>query len=308
MYQYAAEPLLPWSDTDNDQRFNKIAKQVFIVFIVFFVVIPFLPTPEIKKDKFDEVPPRFARLLIKQPVKPVIIKPEPKKIEKKKKKEIKKKVKKKPKKKPKKKVVKKEKPKPSAKKIAQSAFDSAGFDELADLRDDFNVATLKNSKLKIVKKRNTTYDSSKVLTSNASSGSGGITSNKIVISGNTKLTQRSTTNVSDSITSSANKSQQPRSARWSDEEIQLVFQRNKGAIISIYNRALRTNPGLQGILLLEITINASGTVIKITILSSEINNKPLEKRIRLRVKRFNFGAKPGSSNFTFTYPLDIMPH
>ena len=304
MYQYAAEPLLPWSDTDNDKRFNNVAKKVFVIFVILFIVIPYLPTPEVKKDNFDEIPPRFARLLIKQPIKPIIKKPEPKKVEKKKKD-----IKKKPKKKPKKKTAKKKKPKPkpSAKKVAQSVFDSAGFDELADLRDDFNVSALKNSKLKVAKKRVTKFDTSGVLTANAASGSGGIASSKAVINDNTKLKSRTTTNVQSSIASSGNKSKRTHTISWNDEEIQLIFQRNKGAINSIYNRALRRDPGLQGTIQLKITINASGKVIKIVIVSSELKNKSLEKRIRLRVKRFNFGAKPGASNFTFNYPLVLIP-
>jgi len=300
MYQYASEPLLPWSDTDNDQRFNKIARKIFLVFLILFIVVPFLPTPEVKRDKFDELPPRFARLLIKQPIKPIIKKPEPKKIEKKKKKKVKKKVKKK-----KVKAKPKPKPKPSAKKIAQSVFDSAGFDELADLRDDFNVASLKTSKLKITKKRSTKFDTSGVLTSKASSGSGGIGSSKAVFSSNTKLAGRNTTDVGSTIPTSGS-SQQARPTGWTNEEIQLVFQRKKGSIDSIYNRALRKDPGLQGTILLQITINASGKVTKIVIISSELNNKALEKRIRLRVKRFNFGAKAGATSFTFTFPLVLI--
>ncbi len=304
MYHYTAEPLLPWSDTDNDKRFNKVAQKVFVIFVVLFIVIPYLPTPEVKKDKFDDIPPRFARLLIKQPIKPVIKKPEPKKVEKKKKE-----VERKPKKKPKKKAVKKKKakPKPSAKKVAQSAFDSAGFDELADLRDDFNVSALKNSKLKVSKKRVTKFDTSGVLTANASSGSGGIASSKAVISGSTKLKSRSTTNVQSSIVSSGSKPRRSRTTGWSDEEIQLIFQRNMGAIYSIYNRALRKDPSLQGIILLRITINASGKVINIKVISSEIKDKNILRRITLRVKRFNFGTKQGASNFTFNYPLDLIP-
>ncbi len=310
MYKYASEPLLPWSDTDSDQQFNKITLKVLAVFFVLFIVFPLLPKSEVKKDKFDEVPPRFARLLIKQPIKPIIKKPEPKKIEKKKKKEIKKK----PKKKIKKKITKKKankpkpKPKPSAKKVAQSVFDSAGFDELADIRDDFNVAALKNSKLKTVSKRKEiAFDASRVLTSKASSGSGGIKSEIVSIRDNTKLKQRDTTNVQSNIKTTGNKRRNSRSVGRSDEEVQLTFQRYKGKLFSIYNRALRTDPGLQGTILFKITINAAGTVINIKVISSEINNNKLVKRMRLRIKRFKFGAKPGASNFTFTYPLDLIP-
>ncbi|VAW96870.1 Ferric siderophore transport system, periplasmic binding protein TonB [hydrothermal vent metagenome] len=313
MYKYASEPLLPWSDTDNDQRFNKIARIVFIVFFILFIVFPFLPQSEVKKDKFEDVPPRFARLLIKQPIKPIIKKPEPKKIEKKKKKEVKKKPKKKIKKKtPKKKTNKpkpKPKPKPSAKKIAQSVFELAGFDdELADLRDGFDVATLKKSKLKTISKRKkTAFDASSILTSKAGSGSGGIKNQKVSINTKSKLQQRDTTNVRSTIKTTGDKTRKVRPTGRSDEEIQLVFQRNKGKLNSIYNRTLRKDPSLQGTILFKITINAAGKVIFIKIISTEIKNKKLNTRIRLRIKRFNFGAKPGAANFTFNYPLDLIP-
>jgi hypothetical protein len=41
-------------------------------------------------------------------------------------------------------------------------------------------------------------------------------------------------------------------ASRSIEEIKLVFERNKGAIYTIYNRALREEPSLQGKVVLEI--------------------------------------------------------
>jgi len=47
-------------------------------------------------------------------------------------------------------------------------------------------------------------------------------------------------------------------ASRSREEIELVFDKNKGAIYAIYNRALRDNPALQGKLVLELTIATLG--------------------------------------------------
>lgn len=45
------------------------------------------------------------------------------------------------------------------------------------------------------------------------------------------------------------------------EEIELVFDRNKSAIYSLYSRALRDNPALQGKVVLEVTIAPSGDVL-----------------------------------------------
>ena len=49
-------------------------------------------------------------------------------------------------------------------------------------------------------------------------------------------------------------------ASRSEEEIALVFDRNKGAIYSIYTRALRDKPDLQGKLVLELTISPQGEI------------------------------------------------
>ena len=49
-------------------------------------------------------------------------------------------------------------------------------------------------------------------------------------------------------------------AARSMEEIKLVFDRNKGSIYTIYNRALRENPALQGKVVLKLTIAPSGQV------------------------------------------------
>ncbi len=52
-------------------------------------------------------------------------------------------------------------------------------------------------------------------------------------------------------------------ASRSIEEIKLVFERNKGAIYAIYNRALREDPSLQGKVVLELKISPSGEVIDV---------------------------------------------
>ena len=52
-------------------------------------------------------------------------------------------------------------------------------------------------------------------------------------------------------------------ASRSIEEIKLVFERNKGAIYAIYNRALREEPSLQGKVVLELKIAPSGEVVDV---------------------------------------------
>ena len=80
-------------------------------------------------------------------------------------------------------------------------------------------------------------------------------------------------------------------AARSREEIELIFDRNKGAIYSLYSRALREQPELQGKMVLEFTISPTGEVTMCRVVSSELNDPELEKKIVARVRLFRFEAK-----------------
>jgi TonB family protein len=90
------------------------------------------------------------------------------------------------------------------------------------------------------------------------------------------------------------------------EEIKLVFERNKGAIYSIYNRALREDPGLQGKVVVELKISPAGNVIDCRIISSELKSPELEKKLRARILQFDFGSK-NVDQMVVTWPLDFLP-
>ncbi len=157
---------------------------------------------------------------------------------------------------------------------------------------------------------------SDLLTTTASGGSGGIQTNtlsrKITTS---ELTQRKTTQVKSNIetgqnqvakgnTSSSN--QKSGAGTRSSNEIERVFQKNKGPIFNIYNRALRKNPGLQGKVVVELTINPDGSVKSARILSSELGDEKLERKLLLKIKKFRF-AKSNVNEITITYPIDFLP-
>jgi TonB family protein len=75
------------------------------------------------------------------------------------------------------------------------------------------------------------------------------------------------------------------------EEIELIFDRNKGAIYALYNRALRDNPELKGKLVLELTITPGGDVGDCHLVSSELGDVELERKIVARVKLFKFEVR-----------------
>ncbi|VAW92180.1 hypothetical protein MNBD_GAMMA23-231 [hydrothermal vent metagenome] len=296
---YAAfynEPVLPWSKTENDVRFNKILKRSLLFFLLLTILFPFLPIPEVEQKELKQVAPRLAKLLIqKKQQKAAAPKPAAKKkaVEKKKK-------------------AKKKSKKPAAKKKAIKKAASSGLmaltDELADLRDSFNVASVRSTNLSKSGKTKSKRAASNLLTAKAGRGSGGIStrglSNK---TGGGSLSGRSLSGVSSNIGGgTGTRRVAGGKAGRSQEEIERVFQRNKGGIFALYNRALRKDPSLQGKVVLELTILPSGKVSKCRIISSELKAKRFERRLILKVKTFRF-KKKNVATVTVTYPIDFLP-
>ncbi len=95
-------------------------------------------------------------------------------------------------------------------------------------------------------------------------------------------------------------------ASRSIEEIKLVFERNKGAIYAIYNRALREDPSLQGKVVLELKISPAGVVTDLRIVSSELKANELESKLLARIRQFDFGAKDVDV-MVVSWPVDFLP-
>ena len=86
----------------------------------------------------------------------------------------------------------------------------------------------------------------------------------------------------------------------------MVFDRNKAAIYSLYNRALRDNPQLQGKVVVQLTIAPTGEVTDCKVLSSELKDEELERKLVARIKMFHFDDKDVEI-ITTTKPIDFFP-
>lgn len=314
--------ILPWTSIpEEDSRLKRNLQITLVLALVFGLVVPFLPVQEVDKTKVEELPPRLAQLVVEKQ-KPKPPPPPPKKEVKKKEekkekpKEKKKEEKKKPKEKP------KEKPKPKektqaelvaeARKKAASTGLLALSDELSDLRD----TTPKLDKSKPLAKGSATQAKTvqrNIITSGvASAGSGGIDTSSLSTGvGRSSLAGRETTQVEspvDQVAQNARIESDKRSKKASRtyEEVSLVFDKNKGAIYSLYNRELRKDPTLEGKIVFEITIDPQGSVVDVKIVSSELNSPELEKKLLTRIKLFNFGPKDVET-LIVTYPIDFLP-
>ncbi len=310
---------LPWTPVpEEDERLKRNMIAALVAALILGLVMPFLPVKEVDKTKVEELPPRLAQLVVQKKQEP---KPPPPKIEKKKeekKKEKKKEEKKKEKKKEEKKVEKpKEPPKKSqaeliaeARKKAKSTGLLALSDELSDLRDA-TPQLKKSTNLSKGATQAKTFQRKTLTFGTASEGSGGIdTSNLSTGIGSTQLEGRETTAMESSIEQVAKNrvesgSDNKRPGR-TYEEVTLVIDSNKGRIFNMYNRMLRKNPSLSGKIVFEITIEPSGAVADVKIVSSELNSPDLEKRLITLFKTFDFGAKQVET-MVVTFPIDFLP-
>ena len=314
---------LPWTPIpEEDQRLKRNMIASLVAALILGMIIPFLPVKEKDKSKVEELPPRLAQLVVQQKQKP---KPPPPKIEKKKEeKKEKKKEKKKEEKKEKKKEKPKEKPKPKpkpkktqaelvaeARKKAKSTGLLALSDELSELRDT-TPKLKKSTNLAKGASQAKTFQRKTLTFGTASEGSGGIdTSNLSTGIGSTQLEGRETAKVESAIEQVAKNARVESGSKGKRpgrtyEEVTLVIDANKGRIFNMYNRMLRKNPSLSGKIVFEITIDPSGAVNDVKIVSSELNSPALEKRLITLFKTFNFGAKEVEV-MVVTFPIDFLP-
>jgi hypothetical protein len=92
-----------------------------------------------------------------------------------------------------------------------------------------------------------------------------------------------------------------------DEEIQIVFDRNKASFYRLYHRELRNDPTLKGQIVLKLTIEPDGSVSMCALQSTDMHAPELATQVVDRVRAINFGAKEGVSALTIVYPIDFLP-
>ncbi len=306
---------LPWTvSTDQEQRFRRILAIVCGVLLVFGLIWPWLPVSERDPLETEEIPERFARLLLEERTPPPP--PPPPKVEEK----------------PEElepvvaeetvpeEVVPEREPEPEPVDRMEQAREKASVagllpfaDELADLRENEAVAAVKADKDLTGSVGSGPSNERSLITSNVAGGSGGInTASLSRNTGGSGLAARDTTKVESPVAGvgggggEARRTGDSGKASRSREEIELVFDRNKGAIYALYNRALRRDPTLQGKLVLKLTIAPSGAVTACEIVSSDLGDEDLERKLVQRVRLFRFDAKDVEA-VTTTKPIDFFP-
>lgn len=98
----------------------------------------------------------------------------------------------------------------------------------------------------------------------------------------------------------------PSVAERSQNNIRSTFDSSHASLYSIYRRALRSNPALEGTLVLLLRIDASGAVTNIQVVSSELNDPELENKLMRRIKRLKFGQK-NVKPWAGEYAIEFFP-
>lgn len=313
---------LPWSaSAQDDQRFTKILSASLVALLVLSIGVTLTKVPEISRAEKEKLPPQLARVVLEKkelpPPKPV----EPPKVEEKK-----------PEPKPEEKkpepVVKPPEPvkkpvvAPPREKLEKAREQAANAgvmqfkDDLAEMRDMMQASAVETAATTVT---NSTGEAAQVdramITSGAKTASGGI--NTAALSrdtGGVALSGRETTKVKSGLAEAGNKSTQAApgnsngagGAARSEEEIRKIMEQHKGAIYSIYNRALRQNAALEGKMVVKIVIDPSGKIVEASLVSSELGDSDLEGKILQRIRLISFPAS-NVARTTINQTFDFLP-
>jgi protein TonB len=315
---------LPWrANADQERAFKRILKGSLALLIVASVAISLAPVPRQDPIAASEVPPRLARLVVERlppppppavpevaperevlPPEPVVV-PEPPRVEQRSRPEP---------------VPVAEPPTPADdRQEARARARATGLlpfaEQLASLRDDRVAGRLEDTGVRtgIPGPGDSPVAQRSLITSRVAASSGGIDTAALNRdTGGTGLEGRMTTRVTSPVEvaapeeRAAERSAESAKPARSRDEIERVFDRNKGAIYALYNRALRENPGLQGKVVLRLTIDPNGSVTSCEIVSSELGDPEFEQKLVQRVLLFQFDPKDVAP-VTTTKPIDFFP-
>ncbi|WP_020650061.1 AgmX/PglI C-terminal domain-containing protein [Solimonas variicoloris] len=310
-------------NAEADRRFRRIAGVLLAIFVVLGIVIPLIRLTGLQRGGGETIEQRYVSILPDAPIAEQVEEPKPSPEDSKK---------------PPQEQAKSEKPqqdKPEAppqptpaerqaqaRAVAQKSGVLAMADQLAELRDQSlrgldTTRALSSERVAAQAGTGASGGSSAAFADAAASGSGGIgatgTGEERRTQSGAGLGQRRTTTVEAPRGTGPDRSKPGQGgdkllAGRTLEEIQLTFDRNKGAFYAIFNRAMRENPGIgPGKIVVSLTIAPDGSVTDCKLVSSTFGDADLERKVIQRVLLLNFGPK-NVPPFTYpNYPINFLP-
>ena len=296
--------------SQQDKIFLRILSILLVVYLVFALGVPLLEQVKVPRAVKEQVPVQLAKIILKEkqlalPEKieePEIIEPE--------------KIKEEPKEEPAEKLV--EQPKmtrEAARTKAKTSGLAAMKDELFSMRAAFDVIPAAKTKLN----QNTAEEvkvKRKLLAGAVNKQSDGLTASS----------------VSRTVTSDALSSKNTQHIRLAEEEVlategamaeeaalsaqagqrteislRRTLEANKSRLYTLYNRALRKDPFLKGKVMFEIEIQPNGTVSRVDIKSSGLNNAKLERQLKVILRSIRFPEEAVAVMITI-WAIEFLPN
>lgn len=327
---------LPWdSAAAENGRFGKITLVILLFTLLFAAYVGITDLPDIPREQKEELPPQLARIIQVQkqaPVTPPVpIEPEPLPepeepapvpevqendlVEPQPKPEPEDKIK--PVSVPEKEIpveVSAAEKVKQARETAKSKGVLALSDTLASMRESTNLQNLANT-------QQTTGGGQAALTQRNTiaapvlATSGGIQSGPVSTDMGAKgeLSGRRNTEfvaASEGEASIATKRIEQKQQVIGNRELDKIRQTldaNKGAVYSLYRRALRQDPSIEGKLSVKLVIMPDGTLSSVTLIDSELDAPELVEKLIQRIRLINFGAE-NVSQTELEYAYNFLPY
>jgi outer membrane biosynthesis protein TonB len=299
--------VMPWqSGGEDEKRFRRIVAICLLIGLLLGYLIPLWDIPIPEKVEPIKVPERMAQLMLERKPPPPPPPPQP----------VKKTEEETPKDKHPKKAVE---PTTEKARVARKRAESAGLmafkKDFSELMNTGSVDKKLGAKASISSLGKTARHATRSLvTAEAGSSSSGINTASLsrdVGGAGTGMKGVAFQRVESAIGTDCAGGDRPLSSgpgpSRTDEEIQIVFDRNKAPLYRSYSRELRNDPTLRGQVVLRLTIEPDGSVSFCEVERSDMNAPALEQEIVNRVLTFDFGAKEGITAITILYPIDFLP-
>ena len=292
--------IMPWEEMPGTERkLNVMIVIGLFLVLLMYIVIPLIELPE---QEVEEIPERFAQLIVEE--EPEVVPPQPV---------------------PEEEPVEEEEPieeevveeeeieevleveepevveKPEqtveeAKEVAQSAGLMEFADSLAAMRNTLSLQNASANMISANDAQRKVHEGSD-LNTDLTAGSGGVDTAKYTA--NTGVTgdlgARGKGRVGGSKIKASGKGSGRTQAKTkqggrSNEQIYLANQRVKGALDRIYNKARRSNPDLEGTVTFKVSVSTSGAITAVDVVKSTIDDTELEAKLKSRLKLMaNYG-------------------
>ena len=310
----AAPSFLPWDvDETAERRFKTILIILILLGLIFSIVVSLINLPEPPPRTQADLPDRLVKLVLEQkrreelkpPPPPVIEEepePEPEVVEETKPEELEPVVAETP-----------EPPKPQGNREEareKARKNLAVFNDLADLRTVDTGKQIDSSQLSsdTGEAQTITRD---LIVNKARASSGGVqiaqASSNV---GGTGLKGGGSTLVASNLAAERDAQYEAASTDGNQERpaenIEKFMDMNKSSFFAMYNRELRRAPAMQGEVIFEIEIAPDGSVTNVRIVSSQLENPGLERKLMRKIRTINFTAM-NVSTWKNLYRINFIP-